>query len=810
VKRSRSQFRWTLPLTSALLSIGMTVGNAAIAADKPAGSDAGYLPSFDGSSLGEGEDLYLDVTINQQPTGQLAHFGARDGQLWASRSTLRQLGIQAPPAGPDPLPLSSLDGLVVDYDAAHQSVSLTAPLALLDRQPTMLNSHDTDTVPHASSSPGVLLNYDLYGTHGNHGSSSLSAYTELRAFARAGVFSSTALSQATRLPDEGWRDHSARLDSSWETSFPERMLSLRAGDTLTSATAWSRSTRIAGLQLSRNFALQPYRITTPLPAFLGEATTPSAVDLYINGIRQYSGKVAPGPFQVSSAPTISGSGIAQVVLTDAIGRISTIDFPFYGAEQLLQKGLSDWSAELGVVRENYGITSFDYGHDPAASGTLRYGVSDRLTAHGHLEATDGLAMAGLGGNLLLGDRGGVINLATAHSQARGNSGNLYNIGYQWNDGRFNVALDSTRTRGHFLDVASLYGTPPPSITEHALVGYNGPLLGSINLSYLRLRYAILPVHTDDSAPRVSQDTRYASASWFRAFDRRMTVSLSLNQNLDERRDRSIFLGFTLILDDRTQMGVSLQRNGHRDSLVLDANRSVPSDTGFGWRTQLRGGEQRGGLAEGSYRSNFGEFDAGINSWGNSRNAYADARGALVLMGGHAFAARSINDGFAVVSTNGVADVPVLLENRPIGLTDAHGMLLVNQLNAWQKNRLAIDPMSLPADTRIDRVDTIATPSNRAGTLVKFDITPIRAATVTLVDAAGKPLPLGSHVRIAGQTNRDAVIGFDGEVYLDTLDARNTLEVDTPAGHCQASFEDDGKSTGIPRIGPLTCQPEATP
>ena len=33
-------------------------------------------------------------------------------------------------------------------------------------------------------------------------------------------------------------------------------------------------------------------------------------------------------------------------------------------------------------------------------------------------------------------------------------------------------------------------------------------------------------------------------------------------------------------------------------------------------------------------------------------------GALVLMGGHAFAARPISDAFAVVSTDGVADVPV--------------------------------------------------------------------------------------------------------------------------------------------------------
>ena len=38
------------------------------------------------------------------------------------------------------------------------------------------------------------------------------------------------------------------------------------------------------------------------------------------------------------------------------------------------------------------------------------------------------------------------------------------------------------------------------------------------------------------------------------------------------------------------------------------------------------------------------------------------------------------------------------------------MLLVTPLNAYQNNQLGIDPMSLPADVRIDRVNAIATPA----------------------------------------------------------------------------------------------------
>jgi outer membrane usher protein len=152
---------------------------------------------------------------------------------------------------------------------------------------------------------------------------------------------------------------------------------------------------------------------------------------------------------------------------------------------------------------------------------------------------------------------------------------------------------------------------------------------------------------------------------------------------------------------------------------------------------------------------------------------------------------------------------VKLENRVIGTTDSNGMLLVTPLNAWQNNQLEIDPMQLPADVRLGHVKTIATPSDRAGTMVRFDIVPVRAASVILVDADGSFLPLGAHVRIEGQKDAGAMVGFDGAVYLDTLGMHNTLVVDTPQGPCRASFDYHKQGDTIPQIGPVACQAEAT-
>ena len=791
---SPRQCRLTLALTSLLLP-PLACADSASAAF----SNTGPAVITDSSGLDLGADqgaLYLDVVLNGRPTGKLVQFAQHGGQIWASQSSLAQLGIKVPAGLPDPLSLASLPGAQVDYDTANQRLNLMVPVDLLNVASSVLNS-EQHGVPQATTSPGLLLNYDLYASRGNGGSGSLSSFTELRAFGNAGLFDSSFLMQATHGTGTGWNAKSVRLDSFWRRSFPEQMLTVTVGDTLTSALDWSRPTRIAGVQLARNFALQPYRITTPIPVFMGQATTPSDVELYVNGMQQYSGKVDPGPFEVHGSPVITGSGEAQVVLTDAFGRATTLDFPFYTTDQLLQAGLSDWSVSLGMVRQGYGIRSFDYGHEPTASGTWRYGVGNRLTAKLHGEAIAGLTNAGAGGVLLLG-QAGVLHGSLAHSSNRAGGGSLGNIGYSWRSGPFNLSLDSTRTHGQWRDVASRYGSLPPRVSERALVGVSSAHAGSFSVSYLNLRFPDQP------------GSRYASGFWSRAFGR-LAMNLSLNQNLDQHSDRSVFLGLSLSLDSHLQVGGSAQHDRGRTRFNVNAAQPIPGDGGFGWRSQAQFGDgSHGGLAEAGYRGRYGEVRGGISANGGSNYGYADVTGSLVLMGGHAFAARRIDNAFAVVSTDGIAGVPVKLENRLIGHTDEDGMLLVTPLNAWQNNALGIDPMDLPADVHIDRVKTIATPRDSGGTLVDFGITPIRAASIILVDEAGKPLPVGSPVRLAGQADHGAMVGYEGIVYLDTLEEHNVLDVDTGTGICRSRFDYQPQGEAVPQLGPFTCHKEDTP
>jgi outer membrane usher protein len=206
---------------------------------------------------------------------------------------------------------------------------------------------------------------------------------------------------------------------------------------------------------------------------------------------------------------------------------------------------------------------------------------------------------------------------------------------------------------------------------------------------------------------------------------------------------------------------------------------------------------------------YGEATAGISDLEDGRYAYVGLNGALVWMAGHAFAARRIDQAFALVSTEGAAGVPVRVENRDAGTTDADGLLLVTPLHAYQNNQLEIDPMKLPADVRIERVKAIATPGDRAGIVVRFPVVPVQSALVTLIDDAGKPLPLGSRARLDDRVDEALVVGFDGALYLDALEERgHRLHVHKPDGAtCLARFDYRRQPGRIAQIGPLPCSGE---
>ncbi|MDO6571160.1 fimbria/pilus outer membrane usher protein [Gilvimarinus sp. 2_MG-2023] len=740
--------------------------------------------------------LYLEVFVNQVRYPSLVPITLRKQELFAKARELKKLGIAMQTASDnDNIALSSLSGIEVNYRVNTQQLILTAPLSLMSLPMTKLWASDSLQPPQAVSSPGSLLNYDLYANHtGDH--QFVSAAAEVRAFGFGkGVFSHTSSSHTQRSGNGDWSSDSVALDTFAEWSFPGNATRLTIGDSVSGGLNWSRSLRLSGIQYGRNFRLQPYRTVSPLASFIGKATLPSTVELYIDGVRRYQSNVPPGPFEINAVPSITGVGQAQVITTDSLGRSTTINIPFYNTQQLLEKGLSDWTLAAGFVREDYGIKSFSYGNKLSGKGNFRYGINNQLTIESQAELDDRLINTGIGAVWQPG-LVGVVSLAYSRSHDQGASGYQTAWRYSWNNSRFNFSVASQRTFGQYRDLASHYSTLPAKRSEQLLASAQTKQMGNIGVNAIRF----------DNADLDEPAARYAGIYWNNRISNGVSVNLSYNQNLDDSNDRTFQFGFSIVFGQDLQLHSSIQRNNDRNLYQASLQRTLPSDGGFGWRLQSsENGATSNTLARGSWQGNYGRIDSGIAHANSDQSGFVQASGSLVWMNQQGFASRRINDSFAVVSTSGIANIPVKLENRVIGYTNKNGNLLVTRLNTWQHNNLSIDPMDLPADNKVTDIYQSATPSDRAGTLVEFTVEKVRAAIVVLTDQTDIPLPVASRVLTEQSNNTPIFVGFDGQTYIENLQDYNYLRVITPEGTCHVEFSIPPGQIPNHYLGPYQCK-----
>jgi outer membrane usher protein len=748
----------------------------------------------------DAQELYLEVSLNAVPAEGLVRFVKRDDRLWISGGDLRGLGLRWDGDAAASVALDSIVDLRVNYDAQAQRISLMAPVALLDRPVTQLrgSSRLGEQVLEAGAPlRGLTYNYDVYAQH-DDSQYQLNAWQELRLNGLGpGVWSSTLVSRGTGGGDDaGFSHDDVRLDSSWSLDFPKSMLSLAVGDSLTGALSWSRFTRIGGIRLSRNFALQPYRVTAPLVLFQGEATLPSTVDIYINGLRQSSQSVLPGQFESASAPILNGVGQAQMVITDINGQQRSVELPLYGAQRMLQTGMTDFSVELGAVRLGYGIDSFDYSDDLMFSGTWRYGLSDRTTVETHAESTSGLQLLGGGGSLKLGKQAGVLNLALAGSNYAGEAGTQVGLGYQWNSRVFNISFNSLRREREYRDVASLNGTPLPRGNDQAYIGTNTPW-GNLGVGYVRQDYF------------EGSSSRFVNLSWFRSTMSFGSFSFNAVMDMESDMGATYTLSYSLPLGRRTQLASSARHNANRAVLSTSVMRAPPVDSGgWGWRVEAAAGDSQAVRGQVSHLGNHGQWLAGFMKQDSGGTySYAGLNGGLLWTGPSIWAMRKADDSFTLVSTGGMAGVPVLLENRPVGATNSHGYLLVNRLNSYQRNHVSIDTAQLPANMRVSEVAQDVVPARRSGVLTNFALERMVTAQGTVRDAKGEYLPAGSALYLsAAEGERVVVVGYDGFVYMENPPPGAEFHAGTAAGECHGHLPAQlSEEEVLQDIGVLICE-----
>jgi outer membrane usher protein len=757
-------------------------------------------------------ELFLEVSVNGEASGLILRFTRGAAGLRSTVQNLRDLDLDPALFGLErqtEFDLDSVKGLSYTYDAGLQRLALRVSDAL--RTPVSLSARDVSRPAPAVVTPGAVANYDLYTQLGSAHSASLQS--ELRYFSGRGVW----INNGAWYVGQGQHQY-VRFDTYWSYSDPDTLETWQAGDLISSSLSWSRSLRMGGVQWRRSFDLRPDLLTYPVATLNGAAVVPSAVSVYINGVRQAEMAVPAGPFVVNQVAGINGASQATLVTRDAAGRAISTTLPLYVDTRMLAAGLSDYSVELGALRRNYGRDSFAYARTPAASAALRYGVSERLTLEAHGEAGRGLLNGGGAALWALG-RAGVLSASLAGSTGRrtdvqgvlgppddrGNVsiGTVYSasgrggqasLGYQYLSRGFSIDAQRFRASNGYSDLGTASGSLTPLASDRLTLNLTLPRGQSLGASYVAMR-----------AP-LSANARIVAASYSAPLGLGLYLSASAFRDINDPKTRGMFFSLSMSFGDRIAVNASRSRQSGVPTRTLAVARAADYGGGLGWSLfQTDSGNAPLRQAHLQYLSGHGQLSVFAQDNDGQRRGALDLAGALVLMDGSLQATRQVGAGFALVSTDGVAGVPVLQGNRAIGKTDRGGYLLVPNLSPYLSNPLAIDTSALPLDARIATTALAVVPARLSGVLARFPVEKYAAASVVLHTPDGKPVASGTTV-LHVESGRRSVVGFDGLAFVEYLQADNHLLLGEGEARCTVQFSYAEEALpALPTLGPLVCK-----
>jgi outer membrane usher protein len=746
----------------------------------------------------------LELTVNGVVSGgDFVVLRDAGGGLWLAEADFTRLRLRMPHVTPRLtqdrryFPMAAIPGAKVAFDDARSAASITAPAAAFETTNVTFTGNGPRP-PLARSGTGVFLNYQVYGQTGRYtGADVASAYTQLGIFSPVGVLTSTAVETDTQASRSF-----ARLETTVTHDFPDSLQTLRLGDTISVPGSWAEAVRFAGLQWGSNYGIRPDLITTPLLAAAGTAVVPSTVEVFVNGKAVGSSEVPAGPFVINQVPALNGAGEVNIVVKNALGQEQIVSVPFYSAAVMLQPGLSLYDIDIGAVRENYGLSSDDYG-PLLASATWRRGLTALTTGEIHAEALhDGPRAAGI--DLAQGlDRWAVVTLDLAAGGESATpavpggavqpatSGAYQALGIQHVDERFSLVLQAQHASSGFRDVGEVSGVAPPLERNIVQAGWNLAHAGSLQLAFVGQHNA------DETRQQTLSVTYQVNAG-------HGSLGVNASRTSGDTDDTSVYLFYSLPLGERRNSSTTVrydsQQPSPRAALVEALQESPPLGVGAGYL--LSAGTDGSYDAEYTRQTEIVTLQAQAARFQNISAQSLTASGGVTLLDGELRATRTVTDSFAMVDVGGIPDVTVYFDNQPVARTDENGLALVPNLRSFDVNRFSIDPLQLPLDAAVTDPQVQTVPPYRSGTVVRFPVARVRSGVFKLQRADGSAVPAGAVVIFLGE---EFPVGLEGLAYITNYDHGTTGEARWPGGKCSFRLPPPPSGQPQPDLGIIACR-----
>lgn len=638
----------------------------------------------------------------------------------------------------------------VDYQPASLRLNISIPQAMMSRSAR-------GYVPPELWDEGETVGFVNYNFSGARRSRSGQAqdqdqyYLSVRNGVNLGAWRLRNESSLTYGNDQPYRFRSNRTFMQRDITSLKSQLTL--GETFTDSQVFD-SVRFLGAMVMSDEGMLPDSERIFAPVIRGIADTNALVEVRQNGFMLYSGNVSPGPFEITDIYPNGSNGDLEVTVVEADGSKRVFVQAYASLPIMVPKGALRYSLAAGQYDSNT-----EDGLSPSfASGTLVYGLTERLTAAGGVQIAEDYQAGNIGAGVNTGLGAVSLDLTQSLSRQREQrySGQSLRV-------RYANTLDLTNTT---LAVAGYRYSTDQYLTfdDHveALQARNGSASGrakdrieisltqalpeqSASLSFTGSEQRFWDLGSKTRQLYLSWNSAWRSLSYNVSVERNQTFERSGESQSDNR------IALTLSLPLGSDSGSSrLFANALRDSsgassLQSGLNGQLFDDRNSFYSVQAGHDSESGssGFGKLSTTTAYGRFDAGYGQGRDYQALSMGASGSVVAHAGGVNFGQPLGETFALVQVKGVSGAR--LSNFSNVETADNGYAILPYAQPYRTNWVNLDTRQLGADVELENAVDQVVPRRGAAPLLSFRTAIGRRVQFELVRADGSRLPMGAAV-----------------------------------------------------------------
>jgi outer membrane usher protein len=777
------------------------------------------------------QGVYLgDVPVAASPDGNVAINVDRFITMLGARLTPTMAGnLKAAAAdqsviGPD---VFAKAGITITYDTGKLELRVTIPVeqqggqsvSAMDQQQQQARGPSPSTIAPATVSASLTLTArQAYiwtpSTAQGFDPFRVSADFAGNLFGNSGVY---LFAQGEY--DEAANDPFHRGNAVMVYDDLEDALRFSLGDVAPASAGFQAAPVLGGLSIQRQFGeLQPFRNIRPSGLFRFSLDRASTVDVVVNGTTIRTLRLDAGQFDLKDFPLFNGLNDVELYVVDEFGRKLIASFSQFFSTQLLNPGIFEFGATMGLPQTRDGGDTLTYDdRNLTFSGYARYGLLQEITLGANLQMDRNQWLSGteIGWASPIGTVGLQAGLSNIDGVGQGHS---FLVNYEASAKEAGplknpqVNISWLTTSEHFASLGTL--TPSETVAWEA----RGRMSAQVPLN-LGLGLSASYAHGRNAEP----DERRYGLSLTRNFEfADLTASGERTERDGTDSENRLLLSLSLPIGERENVRTSYDTSN--DQVLADYSRYQRNELNdYGLRASVQRDRDRvTGTGEFAFNANRASIlvqhdaisDAGLSTITSQRTSYTIGT-QLAFADGAVAVGRPVGQRFAIVTAHPT------LRGSDVGVsqsrsgrtreaeTDFLGSALVSAGSAYQPQSVFIDVEDLPQGYNVGTGQYELFPGLASGYKVTVGSDAAYTVVGTLIGADHKPLALlGGEVRAINDPSFKPVLVFTnsvGKFFAEGLKPGRYQMVLGPAMDIVVPIEVPPGTTNVVNAGTLTVQ-----